>query len=92
MANLLRDKDDDRCLIDIYFNEQNKIEKIDITKFHKKDILDTELDSIKQLSDSIARNRFIQFNRNHKKKIGRNDLCPCGSGLKYKKCCLLKNE
>lgn len=21
------------------------------------------------------------------KKIGRNDLCPCGSGLKYKKCC-----
>lgn len=25
------------------------------------------------------------------KKIGRNDLCPCGSGLKYKKCCMGKN-
>ena len=24
------------------------------------------------------------------KKIGRNDPCPCGSGKKYKKCCLLK--
>ena len=23
-------------------------------------------------------------------KIGRNDFCPCGSGKKYKKCCLLK--
>lgn len=23
-------------------------------------------------------------------KIGRNDACPCGSGLKYKKCCALK--
>jgi hypothetical protein len=23
-----------------------------------------------------------------KKKIGRNELCPCGSGRKYKKCCL----
>jgi preprotein translocase subunit SecA len=23
-----------------------------------------------------------------KKKIGRNDPCPCGSGKKYKKCCL----
>ncbi|EDY21082.1 SEC-C motif domain protein [Chthoniobacter flavus Ellin428] len=23
-------------------------------------------------------------------KIGRNDLCPCGSGKKYKKCCLHK--
>lgn len=21
-------------------------------------------------------------------KVGRNDLCPCGSGKKYKKCCL----
>ncbi|MEE8397942.1 MAG: SEC-C metal-binding domain-containing protein, partial [Desulfobacterales bacterium] len=20
-------------------------------------------------------------------KVGRNDVCPCGSGLKYKKCC-----
>ena len=25
------------------------------------------------------------------KKPGRNDPCPCGSGLKYKKCCG-KNE
>ncbi|MBN2795331.1 MAG: SEC-C domain-containing protein [Clostridia bacterium] len=23
-------------------------------------------------------------------KVGRNDLCPCGSGKKYKKCCLVK--
>lgn len=23
-----------------------------------------------------------------RKGIGRNDLCPCGSGKKYKKCCL----
>jgi methionyl aminopeptidase len=26
------------------------------------------------------------------KKVGRNDPCPCGSGLKYKKCCLLKKD
>lgn len=26
------------------------------------------------------------------KKIGRNDPCPCGSGKKYKKCCLRKNK
>jgi hypothetical protein len=24
-------------------------------------------------------------------KVGRNDPCPCGSGLKYKKCCALKS-
>uniref|UniRef100_UPI003216986B YecA family protein n=1 Tax=uncultured Draconibacterium sp. TaxID=1573823 RepID=UPI003216986B len=25
-------------------------------------------------------------------KIGRNDPCPCGSGLKYKKCCLTRDN
>ncbi|MDX2023816.1 MAG: SEC-C metal-binding domain-containing protein [Deltaproteobacteria bacterium] len=25
-------------------------------------------------------------------KIGRNELCPCGSGQKYKKCCSAKDE
>ncbi|HBF88607.1 MAG TPA: hypothetical protein DDX39_08200 [Bacteroidales bacterium] len=24
-------------------------------------------------------------------KVGRNEPCPCGSGKKYKKCCLNKN-
>ncbi|HDP1356122.1 TPA: SEC-C domain-containing protein, partial [Klebsiella pneumoniae] len=23
-------------------------------------------------------------------KVGRNDPCPCGSGKKYKQCCLAK--
>ncbi|HAO21754.1 MAG: hypothetical protein BWK80_28225 [Desulfobacteraceae bacterium IS3] len=27
-----------------------------------------------------------------KQKIGRNDPCPCGSGKKYKKCCLMKKQ
>lgn len=25
-------------------------------------------------------------------RVGRNDPCPCGSGQKYKKCCLLKEQ
>jgi uncharacterized protein YchJ len=25
-------------------------------------------------------------------KIGRNDPCPCGSGLKYKRCCLPRDD
>lgn len=27
----------------------------------------------------------------HHKKVGRNDPCPCGSGKKYKKCCMEKD-
>ncbi len=29
---------------------------------------------------------------NRQQKIGRNDPCPCGSGKKYKKCCMLKEQ
>ena len=25
-------------------------------------------------------------------KVGRNDPCPCGSGKKYKKCCMAKEQ
>lgn len=28
-----------------------------------------------------------EMNAAFKKKVGRNDPCPCGSGLKYKRCC-----
>lgn len=30
-------------------------------------------------------------NQYHSSKIGRNEPCPCGSNLKYKRCCLSKN-
>jgi len=33
-----------------------------------------------------------QIKEEKKKKIGRNDPCPCGSGKKYKKCCLRKDS
>ena len=26
------------------------------------------------------------------RKLGRNDICSCGSGMKYKKCCLIRNR
>jgi hypothetical protein len=28
----------------------------------------------------------------HAIKAGRNDVCPCGSGKKFKKCCELKQQ
>ncbi len=40
------------------------------------------LNDYKQISSRIRELHFI-FHL----KVGRNDPCPCGSGLKYKKCC-----
>jgi ABC-type uncharacterized transport system YnjBCD substrate-binding protein len=32
---------------------------------------------------------FAMMNSN---KVGRNDPCPCGSGKKFKKCCLISQR
>ena len=33
---------------------------------------------------------LVPIQRAEKKKVGRNDPCPCGSGKKFKKCCMNK--
>jgi preprotein translocase subunit SecA len=41
--------------------------------------IDSSQQSGEQKSDPI---------RNRNKKVGRNEPCPCGSGKKYKNCCM----
>jgi hypothetical protein len=36
--------------------------------------------------------REVKLTEEPKQKPGRNELCYCGSGQKYKKCCLLKEQ
>lgn len=42
---------------------------------------------LEQGSRYAEKRKQIILSKEHKRKIGRNDLCPCGSGKKYKKCC-----
>lgn len=55
-----------------------------------------ELFLLKELQEIFYKdprpNNFITVDqmRSKKSKYGRNQKCPCGSGLKYKKCCLKK--
>ncbi len=38
--------------------------------------------------DSTSKDRGSATIRHNLKKTGRNDPCPCGSGVKFKKCCI----
>ena len=43
--------------------------------------------------EKLFHKAVAQYNKPEKKvKIGRNDPCPCGSGKKYKKCCMNKPQ
>jgi len=46
-------------------------------------------ENISDVKELLNRRRMEPTTYNSKPaKVGRNDYCPCGSGLKYKNCCL----
>ena len=66
-------------------------EIVDIYKQNYKDKM--RLSSVSILYNSTIFSKVLGHKEeNVSKEIGRNDPCPCGSGKKYKKCCLLKGE
>ncbi len=44
-------------------------------------------EQMEEATEHITTNVAQEAVRNSDKKIARNEICPCGSGLKYKQCC-----
>ena len=61
-----------------------------ITNYGGKTVFTYRFPSAKRIDfvKEIRQGRTIKVDE----KIGRNDPCPCGSGKKYKNCCLKKNK
>ena len=72
---------------------EDTIESLSGLACFQKDDADDIKDFRERLTDFIEseKNR-IEEEIKETKKVGRNDPCPCGSGKKYKKCCLSKQE
>lgn len=68
-------------LVDTASMSNNPNDTTNVIPFKK--IINDQLLILKRYNEKEA-----EYRKN--KKIGRNDPCPCGSGLKYKKCCLRK--
>ena len=45
---------------------------------------------LREMFHQDTRTLLLGLSSNPAASIGRNDPCPCGSGKKYKHCCLLK--
>jgi hypothetical protein len=52
------------------------------------DLLGHPLDVDSFAGDAVFDDAIRKFPVRHAVKVGRNDPCPCGSGKKFKKCCL----
>jgi len=88
LATLLRLKEGERLLLDITFDNKRRIVSADFAFLTKDNIQEHRYKDVLVRSEK-QRTNFIQMHirDSNTNKIGRNEKCPCGSGIKYKKCC-----
>jgi hypothetical protein len=87
-ASILYKHLDDYVLLNLYYNNDKELEKVCFSIRSLQDIPNNRYDELMTLGEKYAHSRMESFKKQTgKKKIGRNDLCLCGSGKKYKKCC-----
>ena len=88
LANLAQNERKECWSITIVLDEEDNIIDIQYHLFNQSDIIDSLRDELKAFGKEIVERRTEQFLiQNGKKKIYPNDLCICGSGKKYKRCC-----
>jgi len=47
---------------------------------------------LRDIYSHCKKKHFAHTQQLHPPEVGRNDPCPCGSGKKYKRCCMLKSN
>lgn len=85
-ASMLIAHQPQRYCLKIYFDSENRIYDTDIQKYSIEINQENKIKYANLITALMNGRKMKQLE--YKKKIGRNDLCPCGSGRKYKKCCL----
>ncbi|MBR9917136.1 hypothetical protein GYB29_05510 [bacterium] len=75
----------ERLVIELLFDKNKNIVKIDWESIQLDELTDEQLIKAKTLAETLRQKRIKKVG-----KVGRNDPCPCGSGKKFKKCCLNK--
>ena len=64
--------------------DRRKYDKIQYTYEEDDDDDDEYVEKEEKAFDNVSHRSFTVVN---KRKVGRNEPCPCGSGKKYKHCC-----
>ncbi len=89
LASMLVTGDKERLLLELMYDDNRTLVDIKYKHLIDSDISKEDEARLRSMSDSIRIKRVSTARQLHG-EIGRNDPCPCGSGKKYKKCCLLK--
>lgn len=78
--------EDARMLLELTY-DGGALCELSMTLVTLKDLSHAEIEVLRELAKDLKARRVarsaVEFG-----KLGRNELCPCGSGKKYKRCCL----
>lgn len=77
----------DRHLLELAFNVDGKLNAVDWKVIKQSDISFIERPRLAEMARSL-RERRLRRGAATGKSVGRNEQCPCGSGKKFKKCCI----
>lgn len=84
-AILLANSEDERVLVAFRYDENHLLQKIDFRVISIQEIPSNRIRELRAYGEKMGNFRVKTYKQQHG-KIGRNELCPCGSGKKYKKC------
>lgn len=87
-STILYNQEPDRLRVDLCYDQSGKLEKLEFMLCLSTEIRQERRAELYEQGRKNAVGRIRSYLRQTgKKKIGRNDPCPCGSGKNYKKCC-----
>ena len=87
ITNMFIQEKEKVLLLDISVDEEDKVKDVSFEWIKRTNLSIEEINQYKREAKEFAEFRFSnQIKLRDKKKIGRNEKCPCGSGKKYKKC------
>jgi hypothetical protein len=89
-AVMLVGSEADRLLVELNYSADGVLEDVNWQDVDVKSLAGEELEARKAEAEKLRTARLANAKRAFG-KIGRNEMCPCGSGKKYKKCCLNRN-
>ncbi len=88
LSAILNDESMPIMWIDLDYDKDGKLLGAKGKQCSYSDIPTGDIDRLKVQSVEYAKSRIESFQRQYHRKVDRNDPCPCGSGKKYKKCCI----
>lgn len=88
-ALLVLNSEPDRTLLELSYGDDGRLFDAEWETFRRSDIGQDELPRLIGMAARLRAKR-IEKASGGGTKVGRNDSCPCGSGKKFEKCCLLE--